>query len=80
MLTLATIVDWKALGETVLAAVVAGLGVTLTFSIAILGATRSADATRDECNGEAAFFAAVAVIGGLATAGALAAGLIVMTS
>jgi len=44
---LATVIDWTALGETVLAALVAGTVVTLFFSIGIYGATRFADLRRD---------------------------------
>ena len=39
---IATIVDTKALWETVVAAFVAGVGTTIVFSLAILGATRFA--------------------------------------
>ena len=39
-------VDWGALGESSLAALVAGTGVTLFFSLAIYGAARHAEARR----------------------------------
>ena len=41
---IATIVDTKALWETVVAAFVAGVGTTIIFSFAILGATKFAEA------------------------------------
>ena len=44
---IATIVDTKALWETVVAAFVAGVGTTIVFSLAILGATRFTDASRE---------------------------------
>ena len=44
---IATIVDTTALWETVVAAFVAGVGTTIVFSLAILGATRFAEANRD---------------------------------
>ena len=45
---LATLVDTGALLKTVAAAFVAGVGVTLIFSLAILGAARFAELSRDE--------------------------------
>ena len=44
---IATIVDTKALWQTVVAAFVAGVGTTFVFSLAILGATRFAEANRE---------------------------------
>ena len=44
---IATIVDTEALWETVVAAFVAGVGTTIVFSLAILGATRFAEANRE---------------------------------
>ncbi len=44
----ATIVESKALLETVVASVVAGVGVTFVFSIAIWGVARFADLSRSE--------------------------------
>lgn len=76
----ATIVDWEALGETVLAAFGAGVGVTVTFSLAILGAVRLAEASRDGRRLEAGFFAALGLLGLGATLAAIVFGLIVMTS
>lgn len=75
----AEIVDWAALLQTGVAALVAGVGVALTFSLAILGASRFAEASRDDRKLQAGAFAVLAVAGLLATAGAIAAGIIVMT-
>jgi hypothetical protein len=77
---IATIVDTEALLETCLAALVAGVGVALTFSLAILGATGFAEASRDGRTGSAAAFAVLGVAGFLATAAAIVAAIIVMTS
>ena len=41
MVSLATVVEWDALLQTVLAAFAAGLGITLAFSLAIYGAHRA---------------------------------------
>jgi len=44
----ATIVETKELLQTVAASVIAGIGVTIVFSIAVYGATRFADLSRDD--------------------------------
>jgi hypothetical protein len=76
----ATIVDVSALLKTVLWAFVSGVGVTVMFSIAVLGAARFADMNRDGRPAAAAAFGALTVIG-LVTVGAVVAiGIIVMAS
>jgi hypothetical protein len=75
----AEIVDWEALLDTGLAAFVAGVGVAFTFSLAILGASRFLEASREQRTLEAGAFGLLGVIGLLATAGAITAGIIVMT-
>lgn len=77
---LATIVDTAELGSTVLAALVAGVGVTASFSLAIFGLARFADMRRDERPGSAAAFAAIAGFALIATLGGITAGMIVMLS
>lgn len=70
----------KELGETVIAAMVAGLLVTLMFSLGLLGAIRAAEAAREARRVEAGLFAALAIIGGVITAAAIVFGIIVMSS
>jgi len=77
---IATIVDTTALWETVVAAFVAGVGTTIIFSLAILGASRFAEANREDQRFAAVMFGALTVIGLLATAAAITFGVIVMTS
>ena len=76
----ASIVDWKALGEVVLASFAAGVGATVAYSVAIFGATRFADMRRDGRVLEATVFAIVATAGLAATVGAIVVGIVVMTS
>jgi hypothetical protein len=76
---LATLVDTGALLRTVAAAFVAGVGVTLIFSLAILGATRFAELNRDGRTAAAASFGALAVVALAAAAAAVTIGIIVMT-
>ena len=77
---IATIVDTEALLETVLAASVAGVGTTIIVSLAILGAVRFAEASRDGRTFEATAFGALAVVGALATLAAVVVAVIVMTA
>jgi hypothetical protein len=77
---LATIVDTKALWETVVGAAAAGLGTILVFSLAILGAARFGEANREGRVLEASIYVLLALIGLLATAAAMVFGVIVMTS
>jgi hypothetical protein len=75
---LATVVDTQALLKTVVAAFVAGVGVTLIFSLAILGAARFADRSRDGRPVAAVAFGALAVVALAGAAAAVTIGIIVM--
>ena len=77
---IATILDTKALWETVAAAFVAGVGTTIVFSLAILGATRFAEANREGRALHATLFGVLTAFGLLATVAAIVFGVIVMTS
>jgi hypothetical protein len=76
---LATIVDTQALLKTVAAAFIAGVGVTLIFSLAILGASRFADMNRDGRPAAALAFGALGLLALLAALAAVTVGIIVMT-
>lgn len=76
----ATIVHTGDLVKTVVASLVAGVGVTLVFSVAIWGGARFADLSR---GGRPLAAGAAAALGGLALASTLAAvviGIVVMMS
>lgn len=77
---IATIVDTKALGETILGALIAGVGTTFVFSLAIFGVARFSEANRDGRVVEAAAFGVLALLGLLATVAAAVVGVVVMTS
>lgn len=79
-MTVATIVEGKELLETVVASLVASVGVTFAFSVAIWGVARFADLSRSEKPLAAAAVAAVGALAMAAVAAALVAGIIVMTS
>ncbi len=74
-----TIVDTNALWQTVVAALAAGVGITLVFSIAILGIVRVVELGRDGRTGAAAAFGTLAAIALAACLGAVVLGVIVMT-
>jgi hypothetical protein len=75
-----TIVDTTALWETVVAAFAAGVGTTVVFSLAILGAARFAEANREGRALHATLFGVLTVFGLLATVAAIVVGVVVMTS
>ena len=75
---LATIVDTEGLLKTIVAAFIAGVGVTLIFSLAILGASRFVDLSRDGRSAGAIAFGALAVVALLAALVAVVVGIIVM--
>lgn len=77
---IATLVEGKELLETVIASVVAGVGVTSAFSIAIWGVGRFADLSREERPVAAGGALAVAGLALAVVAAAVVAGIIAMTS
>ena len=74
------VVDWAALGEVIVVSLVAGVGVTLAFSLAILGAVRSNERRRGERQIEATLYGVMGLLGLAVTLGALVAGIILMTT
>jgi hypothetical protein len=80
LISLATVIDGKALWETALASLIAGVGVTAIASMAIFGFAHFADARRDNRTGIAIAAGLLAVVASLAFVAAIAFGLIVMVS
>jgi hypothetical protein len=77
---LGTIVETGDLLRTVIASVVAGVGVTVVFSVAIWGAARFVDLSRSERPLAAGAAAALGVLALLATLSGVVVGIVVMTS
>jgi hypothetical protein len=73
-----SIVDWGALGKVVLYSLGAGVGVAVCFSVAVVGATRFAEARRGNAAVPAAFYGVLATVGLAATVGAVVFGIVVM--
>jgi len=76
----ATIVDWEALLETVVAALVAGVGIAIAFSLAIYGVARFAEARRAGASLAAGAAALLAVVALVVCMGAITIGVVVMAS
>jgi len=76
----ATIVESKELLQTVVASLVAGVGITVVFSVAIWGAARFADLSRGERPTAAAAAAGLAVLAGLVTLAGVAYGIVIVAS
>jgi hypothetical protein len=79
-LSLAAIVEAKELVETVLFSIVAGIGVTAIFSVAIWGAARFTDLSQEDRRPAAGAAAAVGVLALLSVLAAIVIGVVVMTS
>jgi len=77
---MAVVVETKNLLETVVASTVAGVGITVVFSIAIWGVARFADLSRNERPLAAGAAATLAALAGLGTLAAVAFGIVVMSS
>jgi hypothetical protein len=77
---LAEIVETKELVQTVVFALVAGIGVTLIFSVAIWGAARFVDLSQENRRLAAGGAALTATFALLAVLAAIVVGVIVMTS
>jgi hypothetical protein len=75
---LGVVVDWEALGEVIVAAFVAGVGVTTTFAVAIVGVTRFDESRRNARPTQAAAYGVVAGLALAACAAAVVLGIVVM--
>jgi uncharacterized membrane protein (DUF441 family) len=80
MSVLATIVDWSALGQTVIAALLAGVGVAFSFSLGILGAARLTDSSQELGLFGTIGYGMLAFTGIAATLAAVAFGIVVMAT
>jgi hypothetical protein len=77
---MATIVETRDLIETVIASLVAGVGITAVFSVAIWGSARFVDLSRSGRPLAAGAAATLGVLAAVTTCAAVVAGIVVMTS
>jgi hypothetical protein len=75
----ASVVETKELLETVVASLIAGIGVTAAFSLVIFGVTRSAEMARNERPMLATAAGGLAVLAGAVVIAAIVFGIVVMT-
>jgi hypothetical protein len=75
---MAVVVQTTELWQTIVAALVAGVGITTVFSVAIWGAARFVDLSRGDRPVAAGAAAALAVLAIAATLGAVVVGIVVM--
>ncbi|MBS1888391.1 MAG: hypothetical protein JSU06_14515 [Actinobacteria bacterium] len=80
MASFAEIVATKEMVQTVVFSLIAGIGVTLIFSVAIWGAARFVDLSQEERPLAAGIAALAAAIALLAVLAAIVVGVVVMTS
>jgi hypothetical protein len=76
----ATVVDVGALWQAVWHAAVSGLFVTVVFSLAVLGTTRSGELRRVGRPGAGVAYAVLAALGAAGTVAAIAYGIILITT
>ena len=77
---LAEILDGDALLEMLLTASAAGVGVTLAFGVALVGATRATDLRREGHGVLAGIYAALGAVALAVVGAAIALGIVAMTS
>lgn len=77
---LATVIDTHALLETVIAAAIAGLGVTAAFAFAILGVARFSEMRTAERPVAASIFGGLAALAFAGVVASIVYGIVVMTS
>lgn len=74
-----TIVQWKDLWQTVVASVVAGVGITFAFSVGIWGAGQFVELSRSDRQGAATAAGLAALLAFAVVAAAVIIGIVVMT-
>ena len=79
-MSLATVVDWNALGQVVLYSFIGAVGVSTVFSFGIVGLVRFDDCRRGGRSGSGIGWAALAALCGLIVAAAVVEAIVVMTS
>ena len=77
---LASVIEWEALLKVILASLAATVGVTLAFSLAIVGATGLAESRRDGRRAAGVAFTVLAALGLLACAAAVVFGITLMVT
>lgn len=77
---LAAIVDWEGIRSVVIVSFAAGVGVTATYAVAVLGVTRVLDMTREGRTLEAGAYGVLALLTFAAVIAACVIGILVLTT
>ncbi len=77
---LATVIDFDALWQTIWTAAAAGIGVTVVYSLAVLGAGRSLEHRSQHRHGASLAYGVLALVGGAGTLAGIAWGILLITS
>lgn len=75
---IAAVVDTGALLTVIVASVIAGVGVSAAFGLAILGSIRAVESGREGRTGPATLFGAVGLVGALTVLAAIVFGIVVL--
>jgi hypothetical protein len=78
-MTMLATIDWDALLTVIWASLLAGIGVTAAYGLAILGTTRAIDYGRAGRLGEAAVYGLIGVAGMATVLAAIVFGIVVLT-
>ena len=79
MISASSVVDWNALGKVVVYSLIAGVGVSMAFGLAVRGTIRFADLRRDGRVPESTVYLVLAVAGLAVSAAAVAYGIYLLT-
>ena len=76
---IATVVDWDAILQVIWVSLVAGVGVTAAWGIALLGSTRALETGREGRVGAAAVYAAIGALALATVVAAIVFGIVILT-
>jgi hypothetical protein len=76
---IATVIEFDALWQTIWTAALAGIGVTIIYSVAVLGFTRTLDLRREDRPVASFGYFLLALLGGAGMIGAMVYGIVLIT-
>ena len=80
MIVIADVVDWAAILEVIWVSLLAGIGVTMVYAVAIVGLTRAADLSRHGRVPEAVLLGALGAVALVVVVASVVFGIVAMTS
>jgi hypothetical protein len=76
---IATVVDWDALLQVIWVSLLAGVGVTAAWGLALLGVTRAVESGRDGRGAGVAVYAVIGALGFATVVAAIVFGIVILT-